>query len=75
MAGPSRNHGLIAGARNRPFTAWSNAGRAVIYNGVEFSVTATSEPNIWQWRFQISDKITSGKTTSSLADHGHDRKI
>jgi hypothetical protein len=57
---------LIAGAKNRPFAAWSNAGQAVIYKGVEFSVTTTSEPDIWQWRFQIGDKITSGKTRTRL---------
>jgi hypothetical protein len=62
---------LIAGAKNRPFAAWSNAGqavinKAVIYKDVEFSVTATSEPDIWQWRFQIGDKITSGKTRTRL---------
>jgi len=29
---------------------------------VEFSVTATSEPDIWQWRFQIGANTISGKT-------------
>lgn len=38
----------------------------MIYKGVEFSVTATSEPDIWQWRFQIGDKITSGETRTRL---------
>jgi hypothetical protein len=38
----------------------------VIYRGVEFSVTATSEPDIWQWRFQIGANTISGKTRTRL---------
>ena len=30
----------------------------MIYRGVEYSVTATSEPDIWQWRFQIGERTT-----------------
>ena len=38
----------------------------MIYKGVEFNVTATSEPDTWQWRFQVGDKITTGKTRTRL---------
>ena len=38
----------------------------MIYKGVEFSITATSEPDIWQWRFQIGDSVTSGKNRTRL---------
>jgi hypothetical protein len=33
---------------------------------VEYSVTATSEPDIWQWRFQIGERTTIGKTKTRL---------
>lgn len=39
----------------------------MIYRGVEFSVAETSEPDIWQWRFQIGESITNGKTRTRLS--------
>ena len=38
----------------------------MIYKGIEYTVTATSEPDIWQWRFQIGDMTTTGKTRTRL---------
>ena len=38
----------------------------MIYRGVEYSLTATSEPDIWQWRFQIGERTTIGKTRTRL---------
>jgi len=38
----------------------------VIYKGIEYSVTATSEPDIWQWRFQIGDVTTTGRARTRL---------
>ena len=38
----------------------------MIYKGVEYSVTATSEPDIGQWRFQIGDLTTTGRTRTRL---------
>src|ERR1700751_6005644 len=35
---------------------------AVIYKGVEYTVVATAEPDIWEWRFQIGGKVKTGKT-------------
>jgi len=40
---------------------------AVIYKGVEYTVVATSEPDIWEWRFQIGDKVKTGRTQTRLA--------
>jgi len=40
--------------------------RLVIYRGVEYSVTATSEPDVWQWRFQIGERSAVGKTRTRL---------
>jgi len=36
----------------------------VICKGVEF--VATAEPNIFEWRFAIGDKIKTGKTQTRL---------
>jgi hypothetical protein len=39
----------------------------VIYKGVEYTVVATAEPDIWEWRFQIDDKVRTGRTQTRLA--------
>lgn len=39
----------------------------MIHKGVQYSLTATAEPDIWQWRFQIGDSIKTGKTQTRLA--------
>jgi hypothetical protein len=57
---------LIVGAKNCLFSIWPNAGQIVIYRGVEFSVAATSEPDVWQWRFQIGERATTGMTRTRL---------
>jgi len=38
----------------------------VIYRGVEYSITATDEPDVWQWRFQIDNSTTIGKARTRL---------
>ena len=44
-----------------------NEEPSVIHKGVEYTVTATADPEVWEWRFQIGDKIKSGKTQTKLA--------
>ena len=39
----------------------------MIYKGVEYTVVATAEPDIWEWRFQIDDKVRTGRTQTRLA--------
>jgi hypothetical protein len=39
---------------------------AVIYKGIEFTVVATAEPDIWEWRYQIGDKTKTGRTQTRL---------
>jgi len=39
----------------------------VIYKGVEYTVVATAEPDIWEWRFQIGDKVKTGRTQTRLS--------
>jgi len=38
----------------------------VIYKGVEYTVVATAEPDIWEWRFEIDDKVKTGRTQTRL---------
>jgi hypothetical protein len=40
---------------------------AVIYRGVQYTVTATAEPDIWQWRFRIGDAVKTGRIQTRLA--------
>jgi hypothetical protein len=39
----------------------------VIYKGVEYTVVATAEPDIWEWRFQLGETIKTGRTQTRLA--------
>jgi hypothetical protein len=47
--------------------AFWEQGHSVIYKGVEYTVVETAEPDIWEWRFQIGDKVKTGKTQTRLA--------
>lgn len=38
----------------------------MIYKGVEYTVVATAEPDIWEWRFELDDKVKSGRTQTRL---------
>lgn len=38
----------------------------MIYKGVEYAVVATSEPDVWEWRYRIGDKVKTGKTHTRL---------
>jgi hypothetical protein len=40
---------------------------AVIHKGIQYIVTATAEPDVWHWRFQIGDRVRSGATETRLA--------
>jgi hypothetical protein len=37
----------------------------MIHKGVEFSVTQLM-PGVWKWRFQIGDRVFTGKTEAKL---------
>jgi hypothetical protein len=39
----------------------------VIYKDVEYTITPTAEPDIWEWRFQLGDKVKTGRTQTRLA--------
>ena len=38
----------------------------MIHKGIEYSVAATVEPDVWQWRFQIGESVKTGKTKTRL---------
>jgi uncharacterized membrane protein YcjF (UPF0283 family) len=40
----------------------------VIYKGIQYTISATEEPDIWRWRFQIGDTVRSGRTQTRLAE-------
>ena len=39
----------------------------MIYKGVEYTVVATAEPDIWEWRFQLGEIVKTGRTQTRLA--------
>jgi hypothetical protein len=36
------------------------------HRGVEYTVTATSVPGVWKWRFQIGDAVKTGTTETRI---------
>jgi hypothetical protein len=38
----------------------------MIHRGVRYTVSATVEPDIWQWQFQIGDVVKTGQTKTRL---------
>lgn len=39
----------------------------MIYKGVEYTVVATAEPDVWEWRFALGDTVKTGRTQTRLA--------
>ena len=40
----------------------------MVYKGIEYTIAATAEPDIWRWRFQIGDTVRTGRTQTRLAE-------
>jgi hypothetical protein len=38
----------------------------VLYKGVQFSVFATAEPDIWEWRYELDNIVKTGRTQTRL---------
>jgi len=38
----------------------------VFYKGVQFSVVATAEPDIWEWRYELDNTFKTGRTQTRL---------
>ena len=38
----------------------------MLYKGVQFSVVATAEPDIWEWRYEFDDTVKTGRTQTRL---------
>jgi hypothetical protein len=60
-------HGLIVAKNNGLPCAAGEEGTSVIYKGVQFSVMATAEPDVWEWRFELDGRIKTGRTQTRLA--------
>jgi hypothetical protein len=41
---------------------------AMIHRGIQYTIAATAEPDIWRWRFQIGDSVRTGRTQTRLAE-------
>lgn len=39
----------------------------MIHRGVQYTIIATAEPDIWEWRFELDDGIKTGRTQTRLA--------
>jgi len=48
-----------------PFDALE--GHAVIHRGIQYTVVATAEPDIWEWRYEYAGQVKTGRTQTRLA--------
>ncbi|WP_315739099.1 MULTISPECIES: hypothetical protein [unclassified Bradyrhizobium] len=39
----------------------------MIHRGVQYTVVATAEPDMWEWRYEFGDQIKTGRTQTRLA--------
>ncbi len=39
----------------------------MIHRGVQYTIIATAEPDIWEWRYELDNSIKSGRTQTRLA--------
>lgn len=39
----------------------------MIHRGIQYTVVATAEPDVWEWRYEFGDQIKTGKTQTRLA--------
>ncbi|MGC2774727.1 MAG: hypothetical protein WA418_03720 [Bradyrhizobium sp.] len=39
----------------------------MIHRGVQYTVAATAEPDIWEWRYEFGDRVKTGRTQTRLA--------
>jgi hypothetical protein len=60
-------HGLIVDKNNGLPCSDGEEGTSVIYKGVQFSVMATAEPDVWEWRFELDGRVKTGRTQTRLA--------
>ena len=39
----------------------------MIHRGVQYTIIATAEPDIWEWRYELDNSTKSGRTQTRLA--------
>ena len=44
-----------------------SAGDSINHKGVEYTLTRSETPGLWQWQFRIGDLVRSGKFEARLA--------
>jgi hypothetical protein len=42
-------------------------GLLVIHRGIQYTIIATAEPDIWEWRYELDNSIKTGRTQTRLA--------
>jgi hypothetical protein len=51
----------------KPISTHAVEGACVIHRGIQFSVVATAEPDVWEWRYEFGDQVKTGRTQTRLA--------
>jgi hypothetical protein len=36
------------------------------HKGIDYSIAMTTTPGVWKWRFQIGEKLNTGRTETRL---------
>jgi len=36
------------------------------HKGIEYTVSATANPDVWEWRFRIGEEIKTGRTETKI---------
>ena len=39
----------------------------MIHRGVQYTIIATAEPDVWEWRYELDNSTKSGRTQTRLA--------
>ena len=39
----------------------------MIHRGIHYTVVATAEPDVWEWRYELGNDTKSGRTQTRLA--------
>jgi hypothetical protein len=46
---------------------FGEGGLDVIHRGIQYTIVATAEPDIWEWRYELGAAIKTGRTQTKLA--------
>jgi hypothetical protein len=57
---------MIVFTRETGLHSLRSRGIFVIYRGIQYTVMATAEPDVWEWRYEIGDQVKTGRTQTRL---------